>query len=150
MPNARFVLIGNGELRGEMERTIKTSGIANRCIAVNRTGDFSTYYPIFDIFVLTSLWEGMPYAMLEAMSTGRPVVAFKTGGIADVIRDGVNGVLVSPRNTDALASAISTLASEPQKRDDLGAAAKRLISADYKVTAMVHRTEDIYMQGLEA
>ena len=149
LPGARFVLIGNGELRGEIERTIKESGIANRCIAVSAHDDFSQYYPIFDIFVLTSLWEGMPYAMLEAMSIGRAVAAFKTGGIADVITDHKDGLLVSPRNTEELASAISTLATEPQKREDLGQAARLLISSEYKVETMVHRTEDLYVQGLQ-
>ncbi len=144
LPRARFVLIGNGELYRDIEQRIRDDGIANRCLAVNTTEDLSAYYPIFDIFLLTSLWEGMPYAMLEAMSTGSAIVAFSTGGVKDVIAHNSNGILVPPHSDTELASAISNLASDPQKRDDLGVAARRLIASDYTLGAMVRHIEEIY------
>jgi glycosyltransferase involved in cell wall biosynthesis len=107
LPRARFILVGNGELQGEIETLIKQYRIANRCVALTTDSDFASYYPIFDIFLLTSLWEGMPYAMLEAMATGRAVVAFKTGGIPDVITDAITGILQILRITLRIYIAVS-------------------------------------------
>jgi glycosyltransferase involved in cell wall biosynthesis len=146
LPDAKCVLIGDGELKGEIEGLIEKHDLHSHCVIVDVGDEFPSYYPVFDIFVLTSLWEGMPYAMLEAMAAGRAVVAFSTGGIVDVISDGVNGMLVEPKNIEELASTLCTLGKDPQKRKDLGMAAKELIAGSYTVEAMVRQIEQVYMR----
>ncbi len=146
LPEARFVLIGDGELRDKIERLIAEYGLGDRCLIVRAGDDISSYYPIFDMFVLTSLWEGTPYAMLQAMAAGRAVVAFGTGGIVDVISDGVNGRLVEAKNVEELVSTVCELGKDPQKRNDLGSAARELMVSSYTVEAMVRDVEQVYMR----
>ena len=145
LPKARFVLIGDGELRGKTEGLIAQYDLGNRCLVVRAVDGFSSYYPVFDVFVLTSLWEGMPYAMLEAMAASRAVVAFGSGGIPDVISDGENGMLVEPKNVEGLIDVIATLGEGSQKRNDLGLAARQVVAKDYTLEAMVQRIEQAYI-----
>lgn len=90
-----------------------------------------------DVFVLPSHSEGMPNALLEAMAAGKPVVATRVGGSAEVIRDGKNGLLVAPRDPEGLAAAVARLRADPALAGMLGAAARRDVAANYSWAGMV-------------
>jgi glycosyltransferase involved in cell wall biosynthesis len=102
------------------------------------------------LFALPSYAEGMPMALLEAMSWGLPVVATPVGGVPQLIEDGVNGLLVAPGDIDGLAAALARLLSEPALRESLGAAARRTIEARFSLHATLERLGEVYRRfGLE-
>ena len=95
------------------------------------------------MFALSSRYEGLPIALLEAMAAGRACVATRVGGVPEVITDGVDGVLVPPGDHDALARAVTTVLDDPARGDDLGrrAAAR---AEDFRLDAAVTRIEAVY------
>ena len=97
----------------------------------------------FDLFALTSEAEGHPLVILEAMAQGLPVVATRVGGVADTVREGVNGFVVSVRDTAAVASSLRTLVNDPALRAGMGRAS-RIAAQDFSVDRMVDRTLALY------
>lgn len=95
-PNTVFTFAGEGQLREELETRVKELRITEATRFLGTRSDIPDLLKIADYFVLPSLWEGLPLALLEAMATGIPVVATKVGGIGEIIRDGYNGLLVPP------------------------------------------------------
>jgi glycosyltransferase involved in cell wall biosynthesis len=94
------------------------------------------YLASADVFVMPSLWEGLPIALLEAMSAGLPVIATKVEGVEEVIVEGEHGLLVPIENTDALADAILQLLADPQLRRNMGTAAKEKVLDLYTADRM--------------
>jgi glycosyltransferase involved in cell wall biosynthesis len=92
----------------------------------NNVGDFLN---IFDVFVLASYEEGLGTSILDAQAVGLPVVACRAGGIPEIVADGINGILVPPRDSDALATAIETLLNDPEMRASFGRSAKQCVDA---------------------
>lgn len=102
------------------------------------------------VFALPSYAEGMPMALLEAMSWGLPVIATPVGGVPQVVEHGVNGLLVTPGDSGGLAAALARLLSEPALRESLGAAARRTIATRFSLDEALDRLGDLYRRfGLE-
>ena len=108
-PDAHLVLAGDGELREDLERQAADCGIADRCHFLGFRDDMPGIMAALDVFVLPSLAEGMPMVLLEAMAAGVPVIATCIPGVVDLIEDGVDGLLVPPRDAGALSRAIGRL-----------------------------------------
>ncbi len=123
----RVCLCGQGPFEGELRRQAQAAGLEQQVEFAGLVpyADVPARLREADVFVLPSLREGMPLAVLEAMASGVPVVASTVGGIPDVVRDGANGVLVPPGDPGALRDAIARLAADPGLRLRLGAAARR-------------------------
>ncbi|MCI5123157.1 MAG: glycosyltransferase family 1 protein, partial [Candidatus Electrothrix sp. AR5] len=111
-PQACFVLVGDGGQGDEMRAYAKALGIASRVIFAGFRNDIAECYSALDIFVLPSLLEGTPMALLEAMSTGVPIIATNVGGVGHIVQDGENGVLVPSANADELATGIRRLLAD--------------------------------------
>jgi glycosyltransferase involved in cell wall biosynthesis len=111
-PRLRFVHMGDGPLRDEIARQIEVSGLADRFRLLHRVPDPTTLLSGLDVFVLPSIWEGLPIALLEAMGAGLPVVGTAVSGIEDVIEHETSGLLVPPADAGALAAAILRLSSD--------------------------------------
>ena len=102
------------------------------------------------VFALPSYAEGMPMALLEAMSWGLPVIATPVGGVPQVIEHEVNGLFVDPDDIDGIAAAIARLMSDPALRERLGAAARKTIEARFSLDATLDRLGEVYRRfGLE-
>jgi glycosyltransferase involved in cell wall biosynthesis len=99
-----------------------------------------------DVFVLPSLWEGLPLALLKAMGAGLPVLATRVSGVEEAIEAGVNGLLAPPAHAAALAQAILWLHQRPEGRAALGLAARCTIAARYSQEAMLARLAQIYTE----
>ena len=97
-----------------------------------------------DIFVLPSLREALPIAVMEAMAMGLPVVATRVGGIPEVVEDGMTGCLVPPGDEAALAAALGRLVADPALAARLGAAGRARVQAQFTVEQMVRRVEHLY------
>ncbi len=122
-PDCRLNLLGDGELRQEMEDYARQLGIWEQ---VSFLGSQSNVYPYLqnaDIFLLPSLYEGMPMTIIEAMGTGLPIVASAVGGVPDMIRDGESGLLTTCQ-PDAVSEAVLRLLEDPILRQKLGKKAK--------------------------
>ncbi|MEW6388193.1 MAG: glycosyltransferase [Thermodesulfobacteriota bacterium] len=140
------LIVGEGRLAEVLKSQARELGVAERVRFLGTRRDLPLIYRALDIFVLPSLWEGLPLALLKAMGAGLPVVATEVSGSRDVIEDGVNGRLVPPGASRALADAVLDLYRRPQLRQDLGSAAHEDIVEHYSLEAMLARLEALYLE----
>jgi glycosyltransferase involved in cell wall biosynthesis len=119
-PEAQLVFIGKGELDVDLRSASRKCGGNGRVRFLGWRHDVEEIMPIFDIFVLPSLNEGMGRVLVEAMAAGKPVVASQVGGIPDLVQHGENGLLVPPGDEQALAEAIRQLIDDPEKAKAMG------------------------------
>ena len=110
MPDARFVIAGEGELRPALEHQIKDHHLEKHVLLAGFRPDVLSLHKAFDIFVMSSVTEGLGTSLLDAMACGKPVVATTAGGIPEVVVDGETGFLVPPRDHEAMAAAIVSAA----------------------------------------
>ncbi|PIX22536.1 MAG: glycosyl transferase family 1, partial [Deltaproteobacteria bacterium CG_4_8_14_3_um_filter_43_13] len=103
----------------------------------------------FDIFALPSLNEGMGRVLVEAMAMGKPIVASDIGGIPDLVKDGANGILFTPRDVDAMAEAIIKLLLDRELRRKMGNEGKKLAYPAYDASVMVRKIEGLYKDLLK-
>jgi glycosyltransferase involved in cell wall biosynthesis len=144
LPGTKFVLIGDGRLRWRIEQEIQSSALQESVILAGWRRDVPDLLAGMDVFVLTSLWEGLPVSVLEALRSGLPVVATDTGGIRDVVQDGVNGFLVKCGDTGSLSSRVEELLLNDALRERFSAAAGNCIGDDYSLKHMVAKTQLLY------
>ena len=110
----------------------------------NQHPDILSFIRSFDIFVMSSLFEGLGTSLLDAMALSKPTVASDTGGIPEVVAHGETGLLVPPRDSKALASAISTLLKDPRRRERMGRAGLERVTRLFTAEEMVDRTLGVY------
>jgi glycosyltransferase involved in cell wall biosynthesis len=142
---ARFFLIGDGPLRPSLEALAGKLGIADRVVFTGARQDVPRLLAMLDVVVLPSHAEGMSNALLEAMAMGRPVVATAVGGNPDVVRDHVTGLLVPPRDPQALAAGVAEMLADPGTAADLGAAARCWVRENLSRERMLRRYEELYL-----
>jgi sugar transferase (PEP-CTERM/EpsH1 system associated) len=135
-PDAHLVIVGDGPLLEDLRSLADGIGIAEAVHFVGYQPHSAPYLRAMDVFALTSRSEGMPQAVLEACVMGLPVVASRVGGLPEVINDGVTGILCEPEDDQGTADALCVLIGDPQKRRELGAAAKARVEANFSVARM--------------
>jgi len=145
----RFVIAGDGELRPAVERAIAGADLGGAVHVLGWRDDIPELLAAMDIFVLTSLFEGLPRVVLQAMAASVPVVATDTGGVAEVVVDGTTGLLVPPGNPAAAADAIVGLAGDASARRRLAQAARLRLGDEFDIRRMVLDLEDLYDDVLE-
>jgi len=118
LPEARFVMIGDGELRAEVEAQIDALGLREVVIITGWQRDLTIAYADMDVFVISSVNEGTPVTIIEALSAGCPVVATRVGGLADLLEGGRFGTLTPSGDTDALAAGVLAVLAEPPDTTD--------------------------------
>jgi glycosyltransferase involved in cell wall biosynthesis len=128
---ARLVIVGDGADRQSLERMTRTLGLETSVIFVGLTTNVAPFYAMADLFVLPSLSEGSPNALLEAMACGLPIVATRVGGVPEIASDGATALLVPPQQPLTLARAITRLLDDRSLAAQLGAAARRRVLVDY-------------------
>jgi len=141
---AKLVIVGYGELYNELEQYAEDLGVLHNVRFTGFQSNAIDYISFFDVFVISSLWEGTPVSLLEAMSLGKPVVATDVGGVAEVVKSGEDGVLVKPRNARLLADTIIEIMSNKTMRKELGENAARKIEQKFNTVDMVKNTEVLY------
>jgi glycosyltransferase involved in cell wall biosynthesis len=148
-PEARFLVAGDGDLRPQLEARIRADGLEGRVMLLGWRRDVPHLLRAADCFLLTSRWEGLPRAVLEALHAGLPVVATAADGVTDVVRDGVNGYVVPIGDTGRLAERLLELVRSPALRRRMSAAAAALPD-EFDIRAMVRRQETLYAEMLVA
>ncbi len=141
----QFLIVGDGELRWKLQQMVKRLNMGNNVIFTGFRDDIPQILSIMDVFVASSYLEGLNTSILEAQSSGVPVIATKTGGIPEIIRDGINGLLVLPKHPDSLAEGIRKLINNKTLSSQLAATAKEDVQR-FNKEAMIDATEAIYQR----
>lgn len=144
VPEARFVLVGDGPERGALEGLAKTLGIDDRVSFLGYREDISRLLSSCDLFVLPSLFEGLPISVLEAMAAGKPVVATAIGGTSEAVVDGATGFLVPPADSSALAACIRRVISDRALALRLGQSGRARAVAEFSSGSMVRGVVKAY------
>ena len=147
VPSVRFVLVGQGPLEAETRRLAGELGLDGTVVFAGFRTDATRLMAAFDAFALSSTYEGLPIALIEAMATGCPAVVTRVGGTPEVVADGVQGFLVPPRDPGALAAGLTRLLGDPALRAGMGAAAAYR-AQDFDIRKAVRRMEQVYAQLL--
>jgi len=143
-----WILVGDGELRGELEAQAQRLGLVSHVHFTGWRDDVAEMLALADVFVLPSESEGFGRVLVEAMAMGRPVVATNVGGIPDIVLDGETGLLVEPANAAALADAVRALVDEPARAARLGAAGRVRAESTFSLGAHVDAVERVYEEVL--
>ena len=142
--NTVFVFVGDGYLESILERQAESLGIRKNTIFAGWRSDVIDVLSLFDIFVLPSLNEGMGKVLIEGMALGKPIVASSVGGIIDLVKNDDNGILVPPRDSDALGDAILKLIRNRNMAQELGRNGKAKVYPEYDTTVMIRQIEGLY------
>lgn len=148
MTQARFLLVGDGSERARLEELARQLGIESRTIFAGDRRDVADLLPAIDVFVLSSLTESLPNAVLEAMAAARPVVATRVGGTPELVEEGVTGYLVPVGDDAAMAARILELAGNPDLRRRMGAAGRARVERDFTPEKMAGTLEELYARML--
>ena len=144
VPDARFVILGEGELREHLERLVRDYHLEKHVLLPGFRVDVLGCLKGFDLFVMSSVTEGLGTSLLDAMACSKAIVATRAGGIPEVVEDGVTGTLVEPRDHHAMADAIVELLSSDAKRDAMATAGFARVQERFTVERMVAQTAEVY------
>ncbi|MBP7055791.1 MAG: glycosyltransferase family 4 protein [Candidatus Omnitrophica bacterium] len=146
VPNclARFVIVGDGELRATLESEVKRLKLENHVIFTGWIRDIAKVYADLDVVTLTSLNEGTPVSIIEAMASARPVIVTSVGGVIDMISNEENGILVKSNDSEAFAEKVIELLKDKNKRQRLGNAGRQFVRSNFNKDRLVRDIEDLY------
>jgi glycosyltransferase involved in cell wall biosynthesis len=146
----RLLIVGDGRQRAQTEELAANLGITEVCRFPGSIKDLSEVYRAIDIFVMSSMWEGLSLAMLEAMAAGLPVISTKVGGAHDVLGDNLRGILVPEGDAEALAEALRDLIMDPKKQHHLADSGRNHVRKHYSVAAMTRELAALYEAAVES
>lgn len=142
--DAALLMVGDGPDRDHVEERASQLGIVRHCFFLGYQEDVSGWYRAFDAMILPSANEGTPVVVIEALAAGCPVVATRVGGVPDVLHDGVDGFLVPPGDTEAIAARLGELARDPALRARMGEAGRTSVPPRYAVERLVDDVDRLY------
>ena len=146
-PPARLAIVGHGPLEGELRELARSKGLEGQVVWAGFREDIPAVAAAFDLFALTSIYEGFGLVLLEAMAAARPVVATRVSSIPEIVEDGVTGILIPPREPARLDEAFTALVAEERRRA-LGAAGRQRVLAHFVPARMFAETDSVYAECL--
>jgi glycosyltransferase involved in cell wall biosynthesis len=147
-PEVRFLICGEGKERSHLEELIQSLHLQDHVHLAGYQEDLNDFWAVFDCFVLPSHLEGLCTSILDAMHNRVPVVACATGGVPDIVHDGETGLLVEPKNPNALGQAVICLLGDNTLRESLVTKAEVFVRDQFTPARMVEQTEAVYHQLL--
>jgi glycosyltransferase involved in cell wall biosynthesis len=150
VPDALFVLVGEGRERADLEARARSLGVADRVRFLGHRDDVPELLAACDVFVLPSLYEGLPLSVLEAMAAARPVVATAIEGISETVVDGMTGLLVPPADPAALARAVRAVLTDAVLAGRMGQAGRERVCREFSLRRMIDRVTRVYDELLES
>jgi len=144
--NIRFVIIGEGELRTELVEYVKRQRLESKVVFTGERNDIHDLLQNMDVFVMTSLYEGMSNAIMEAMAAGLPVIATDVGGNSELVVNGETGFLCQSSDVKGLADKVAFLINNENEAKRMGDNGRKRILRDFTVEKMVKKTESIYVK----
>ncbi len=138
-----FFIIGDGELRPGLDKMIREKGLERKVFLLGQIPDAYRFLPAFDVFVLPSVKEGFPWALIEAMSAKLPVIATDVGAVPEIIDDYKNGLIVKPKDSAELANKIKEVLENDRLKNELGIQAHQTVLFKFELDKMVKQTEEL-------
>jgi glycosyltransferase involved in cell wall biosynthesis len=148
VPEAQFVLAGDGPLRPELEAQVQSLGLQERVKFLGHRTDIPDLLAACDVFVLPSLYEGLPLSILEAMAADRPVIATQIGGTDEAVINGETGLLVTPADSTLLAAAIRSVLDDRVLAQRIASAGRIRAEREFSTAAMLRQTTAVYAELL--
>ncbi len=142
----KIMIIGDGPRKKYLENMVREKGLEQEIIFTGFQANIEDYLPALDVFVLPSLTEGTPMALLEAMSMKIPIVATAVGGVPKVIKHGINGLLVTPCDYKEISEAILLIKNDPSLKDRLIIEAYKTIEKSFNIDEWCKKIEKEYSQ----
>ncbi len=143
-PDARLYIVGQGPLEEELRRQIHDAGLDEAIVLLGRRTDVPALLGMADVFVFSSMSEGLPLAVLEAMAASLPIVSFHLAGLDDIVEEGQQGFQVAPRDSDALAAKVLEVVADRERAAAMGEAARQTVVERYDVDTSVRCLERVY------
>lgn len=140
------IVIGEGDERKNLENMIGQNSLKSKFFIAGKIKNAAELLPAFDVYVCSSVKEGFPYSILEAMSAGLPIISTNVGGIPKMINDKKSGLLVKPKNPQVLADKIKILIEDKKLRDTLGEQAKKNVKEKFNIEKMIEKTKEVYLK----
>jgi glycosyltransferase involved in cell wall biosynthesis len=144
LPGARFLIVGDGPERDPLAALVRQLGLEEIVHLAGHRSDVGDVLAASDIVASSSAFEGSPLALMESIGAGKPVVATRVGGVPEIVRDGVEGLLVPPGDPAALAAALVDLLRDPARRERMGAAGRERQRSEFDIHVMVERIGALY------
>ncbi len=145
----KLLIVGEGSLVEELKERAKKNNIFDNILFTGKRRDIPEILASINIFVMPSIAEGLPNALLEAMAMGKPIVTTEVGGIPEIVKNGFNGLLVPPRDTVSLSKAIKELISNDRLAAKLGQAARDLVHDNLSIKAIAQKWQSLYLSILK-
>lgn len=142
----KFLMVGDGELREKIELLIHDLKLENIVTLLGWRKEIPELLKACDLFVLTSLWEGLPRAAVESLIVGKPVVAFGVDGVPEVVQNGENGFVLAPGNLDEMAEKIIRILKNHDLKEKLSQQALKSIDDSFDIHKMVRQQEELYAE----
>lgn len=146
IPNAFFFIIGDGPEYKNLRKEIEKNGLSEKFFLISPTGADALFLKAFDLFVMSSIKEGFPYILLEAIAAELPIVVTEAGGIPEIINNHQNGLMVSQKNPELLAKAINGLIKNKPIAIELSKMAKKVLKEKFNLEKMINKTAGIYRE----
>lgn len=147
-PEIKIAVVGDGPQSGSLRREAQRLGLEGRLLFLGERKDAASVMALFDVFVLPSLWEGLPFVLVEAAALGKPIVATAVDGVPEILEDGKTGLLVPPKDPSALADAVIRLLKDKKEAYRLGAMARTLVPPRFPLRRMIEQTQNLYLDVL--
>ncbi|MFH1704114.1 MAG: glycosyltransferase [Nitrospirota bacterium] len=145
----KLLIVGEGSLVEKLKERAKKNNIFDNILFTGKRRDIPEILASINIFVMPSIAEGFPNALLEAMAMGKPIVTTEVGGIPEIVKNGFNGLLVPPRDTLSLSKAIKELISNDQLAAKMGQAASNLVRDNLSIKAIAQKWQSLYLSILK-
>lgn len=143
--SVKLMIIGEGEERQELENWIGQLNLQKNVILLGNIDNAAKLLPIFNVYVCSSVKEGLSYTLIEAMQAGVPIIATKVGGNSELITDTQNGLLVNSQNSEQIARAILQVMNDTESARKLGEKAREKANKEFDLESMVKKTREIYV-----
>jgi len=150
IPELKFMIVGGGPLKERLEEEKRRLGLEGKVHFLGEQKEAIRLMALFNVFVLTSLWEGLPYSLMEAAALAKPVVATAVDGITELISNGRTGLLIPPGNPEELVAAVLELFGDKEKALKMGSELRRDIESRYSLSRMVQETQSLYLKLLSS
>lgn len=146
--DVRMVWVGDGELRGATERLVAQEGLEDRFLILGNRDDVPRLLPAFDVFAMSSLWEGLPCSVVEAMTCGVPVVATAVNSVPELVIAGRTGLVARPADPASLARALAFMLDHPADAERMAAAACALVGEQFRADVLGRELMEVYDSAL--
>ncbi|MBU4487657.1 MAG: glycosyltransferase, partial [Candidatus Omnitrophica bacterium] len=145
----KFLIVGDGELKADLVRLARNIGVYGDLVFTGWRKDIDALYKVMDIVTLTSLNEGTPVSIIEAMASERPVVVTDVGGVRDIVEDGKSGLIVPSQDIEAFVRAVTTLIDDKTKREKFGKYGREYVVRCHSKKQLVDAIKELYHKELE-